>query len=77
VDFPKGWITEWYPFAASPPVQTPRSDKAGGQSIRWDVKLLPGEPAKFPRTPPTRDSDGDENPYFRARETDAVPLQWR
>lgn len=73
VDFPKGWITEWYPFASAPPVNSPKSEKAGGQSIKWDVKLTPGEAPKFPRTPPNR--TGDENPYFRARETDAVPLQ--
>jgi hypothetical protein len=67
VDFPCGWITEWYPFAATAPRQTARNDKTGGQSIRWDVKLTPNEPAKFPR-------EKGENHYYAARETDAVPL---
>ena len=73
VDFPKGWITEWFPFAGAAPVRTATSDKAGGQSIRWDVKLTPGEPERFPRERPNR--DGVENPYYHARETAAVPLQ--
>ena len=68
VDFPRGWITEWYPFAAGPPTRTARNDKTGGQSIRWDVKLTPNEPARFPR-------EKGENHYYAARETDAVPLQ--
>ncbi len=73
VDFPKGWITEWFPFASAAPVRTATSDKAGGQSIRWDVKLTPGEPERFPRERSNR--EGVENPYFHARETAAVPLQ--
>ena len=73
VDFPKGWITEWFPFASGVPVRTATSDKAGGQSIRWDVKLTPGEPERFPRERPNR--EGVENPYYHARETAAVPLQ--
>lgn len=73
VDFPKGWITEWFPFASAAPVRTATSDKAGGQSIRWDVKLTPGEPERFPRERPNR--EGVENPYYHARETAAVPLQ--
>jgi hypothetical protein len=68
VDFPRGWITEWYPFAAGAPSRGARSDKTGGQSIRWDVKLTPHEPARFPR-------EKGENHYYAARETDAVPLQ--
>lgn len=70
VDFPKGWITEWYPFAHAAPV--PNRDKPG-QSIRWDVKLTPNEPARFPRDRAER--KGDINHYYHARETDAVPLQ--
>lgn len=68
VDFPRGWITEWYPFAAGAPVRTAQNDRSGGQSIRWDVKLTPGEPERFPR-------ERAENPYYHARGTDAVPLQ--
>ena len=68
VDFPRGWITEWYPFAAAAPSRNTRNDKTGGQSIRWEVKLTPNEPAKFPR-------EKGENHYYAARETDAIPLQ--
>ncbi|QJX00323.1 hypothetical protein [Frigoriglobus tundricola] len=70
VDFPKGWITEWYPFAHGAPVRTEKNDKAGGQNIRWDVKLTPDEPAHFPR-----DRNDRENHYYHARETDAVGIQ--
>ncbi|MDY3559602.1 hypothetical protein R5W23_000596 [Gemmata sp. JC673] len=73
VDFPKGWITEWYPFASAVPVNSPKNDRTGGQSIRWDVKLTPSDKPKFPRTPP--DAKGQDNPYYHARETDAVPVQ--
>jgi hypothetical protein len=68
VDFPRGWITEWYPFAAAAPAHKGGQPRAEGQSMRWDVRLLTGEPARFPRRQ-------DDNPYYRARETDAVPLQ--
>ena len=68
VDFPKGWITEWYPHASAAPA--PQLGKGGGQSIRWDVKLTPGESVKFPR-----DRNNRENHYYAARETDAAPLQ--
>ncbi len=72
VDFPKGWITEWYPFASTAPGQSARQPKGKerntGETIRWNVKLLPGEQARFPR-------DKGENHYYHARETDAVPLQ--
>jgi hypothetical protein len=68
VDFPKGWITEWYPFAVGAPTLTSRNDKTGGQSIRWNVKLQPNEPVRFP-------TEKGENHYYAARETDAVPLQ--
>ncbi len=71
VDFPKGWITEWYPFAHAAPVMA--KDDKPGQSIRWDVKLTPNEPAKFPRDRAER--KGDVNHYYHARATDAVPLQ--
>jgi hypothetical protein len=73
VDFPKGWITEWYPYAAvgmykDYGVLSLRPTRNVGQTIRWNVKLLPGEPDRFPR-------EKGENPYYHARETDAVPLQ--
>jgi hypothetical protein len=75
VDFPRGWITEWYPFAADSPQfdMTPRLNPAkdqGGQSIRWKARLLPGEKFEYPRG-----QHDDGNPYYHARATDAVPLQ--
>lgn len=74
VDFPKGWITEWYPFAAGSPVNTKQNDRAGGQSIRWDAKLFPGDTPKFPVD--KRDQSGDhDSTYYDARSTDAVPLR--
>jgi hypothetical protein len=73
VRFPKGWITEWYPFAARAPGQNqPDADEPGedkpGQAIRWDVKLLPREPVRFPE-------EKHGNHYYHARETDSVPVQ--
>jgi len=63
VRFPKGWITEWFPFASkAPSVDEP------GQSIRWNVKLLPGEQVRFHQ-------EKRGNHYYHARETDSVPLQ--
>ena len=67
VDFPRGWITEWYPFAAASP--SPADKNTPGQSMRWNVRLLPGKTAGFPG-----DCKGKEH-YYRARETDAVPVQ--
>ncbi|MBA4065943.1 MAG: hypothetical protein C0501_19940 [Isosphaera sp.] len=69
VDFPRGWITEWYPFAAGPP-GAGQLAKPAGQSIRWDLKLTPGESAAFPR-----DRNDRDNHYYHARETAAAPLQ--
>jgi hypothetical protein len=68
VDFPRGWITEWYPFAASAPNSKGGRPGSTAQSIRWDVRLSPGEAMSFPR-------GNDDNHYYRARETDAAPLQ--
>ncbi|OWK38482.1 hypothetical protein FRUB_07602 [Fimbriiglobus ruber] len=62
VVFPKGWITEWYPFAALPP----KLDET--QSIRWDVRALTGRTVAFPQG---RESDV----YFHARATNADPLE--
>jgi hypothetical protein len=60
VDFPKGYITEWYPKAA-----------LGNrwETIEWrDVKLQPGAASQFPVEP-------GSSHYYAARDTDAVPLQ--
>ncbi len=70
VDFPKGWITEWYPFAAASPSPDRKDPTLRGQSIRWDIRLLAGEQARFPLLP-----GQDNNRYYQARATDAVPLQ--
>ncbi|MBN9120192.1 MAG: hypothetical protein J0I06_13685, partial [Planctomycetes bacterium] len=70
VDFPRGWITEWYPFAHAAPALTPANQRAGGQSIRWNVRLTPGEPDRFPV-----ERNNPANHYYAARETDSVPLQ--
>ena len=68
VHFREGWITEWYPHAASSPEEEYQREPGWGESIRWDVKLLPGAAASFPR-------EKDEHAYYRARETDAAALQ--
>jgi hypothetical protein len=70
VDFPRGWITEWYPFASTAPSMRATKNQMGGQVIRWNARLLPGETAKFPI-----DRNNTNNPYYHARETDATPLQ--
>jgi hypothetical protein len=69
VDFPKGWITEWYPFAHGKPALF-GGGQNGGQSITWNFKLTPGEPDRFPT-----EKNNRKNHYYHARETDAVPLQ--
>jgi hypothetical protein len=68
VDFPKGWITEWYPFAATPPAHNGRQSKARGQSMRWDVKLITDESAPLPR-------EKGASHYYQARQTDAALVQ--
>jgi hypothetical protein len=68
VDFPQGWITEWYPYATNAPAHPGENPLARGQSMRWDVGLLPGETVTFPR-------EKKPNPYYQARATDAVALQ--
>ena len=70
VSFPRGWITEWYPFASTAP--TPAALKTPGQSMQWDVRLLAGQSVTFPGNPA---NSREDNRYFVARETDAVPLQ--
>ena len=61
VDFPSGWITEWYPFAVTPPQHnlSDKYQKLAGQSIQWKVDLLADESLQFPRR-------NDKNPYFHA-----------
>jgi len=74
VDFPKGWITEWYPHADRvEKEQSPNSYAPGygyrNGGIEWkSVNVLPGEKLKFP------DSKGASH-YYAARDTDAAPLR--
>jgi len=68
VGFPTGWITEWYPFASGAPSVRKTPTAGPGQTIKWDVRLLPGEQVRFPH-------ENGKNPYYHARETDATPLQ--
>jgi len=68
VEFAKGWITEWYPFAIEPPADRRRGRTAEGQTIRWDVKLLARESGHFP-------TEENKVHYYEARDTDAVPVQ--
>ncbi|HSP67868.1 MAG TPA: hypothetical protein VLN48_09080 [Bryobacteraceae bacterium] len=76
VDFPKGWITEWYPQAARVGKNDfPNSFEPGygyrNGSIGWDsVQVLPGENLQFPG------SKGASH-YYAARETDSAPLRIR
>ena len=69
VDFPRGWITEWYPFASTAP--SPTGKRTPGQSMKWDVRLLAGESIPIPVAHNPR----DENRYYDARATDSTPLQ--
>jgi hypothetical protein len=66
VDFPQGWVTEWYPAAA--PARAARGPDGEGRGIRWDVRVLAGEAARLPRVK-------SDNPYFHARETDADAVE--
>jgi len=65
VSFPRGWLTEWYPFAAN----APAGKATPGETMQWNVRLLPGETVKLPGNPK------EKNNYFSARETDSVALQ--
>jgi len=59
VDFPHGWITEWYPPA----------EQSSPRRLDWkSVEVLPGDSAEFPA------AQGPSH-YFAARATDAAPLR--
>ncbi|MCU1337134.1 MAG: hypothetical protein JWO19_2715 [Bryobacterales bacterium] len=74
VDFPKGWITEWYPHADKiGKDEFPHSFAPGygyrNGGINWNsIQVLPGENLKFPG------SKGASH-YYAARDTDAAPLR--
>jgi hypothetical protein len=64
VDFPQGWITEWYPKAT-----VTSGDQFHNGKIRWDsVEVLPGANLDFP-------ASNGESHYFYARNTDSAPLR--
>jgi len=64
VEFPQGLFTEWYPRATVP---QPRATSGG--DISWPiVAIQPGVRASFP-------TEGTENHYYAARETDADPIR--
>lgn len=65
VDFPQGWITEWYPKASVTAVD----EFNKGKKIAWNsVEVLPGANLEFPT------ATGDSH-YFYARNTDSAPLR--
>ncbi len=73
VEFPQGWITEWYPKATR--VQPEPSSKFRAEpdlekgQIDWDpIQLSPGMNPDLPLTT-------GESRYFAARKTDSTPLQ--
>jgi hypothetical protein len=73
VDFPQGWITEWYPKAAvSVGSQYPKGaaiEKYNDGQIIWNsVNVLPGADLEFP-------TSNGESHYFYARNTDSAPLR--
>jgi hypothetical protein len=65
VDFPKGYMTEWYPQA-----QHQRGKDPSARQLSWkNFKLLPGAHVSLPREAKR------DNHYYAARETDAAPLE--
>jgi hypothetical protein len=74
VDFPKGWITEWYPHADRVEKEQPTGSFAPGYGYRnggieWEsIQVLPGENLKFP-------GGKGASRYYAARETDAAPIR--
>lgn len=68
VRFRQGLITEWFPQARVPPVQSLQLVTTMG-SIDWDeVRIQPGANPRLP-------FDGDRSHYYAARETDASPIR--
>jgi hypothetical protein len=72
VDFPQGWITEWYPKAAvtpgNPSDHGAISEYNNGKIVWPSVEVLPGANLEFPT------ASGDSH-YFYARNTDSAPLR--
>ena len=68
VDFPQGWITEWYPKATKVLAPAASAENRDGR-IDWDsVELVPGQEPAFP---PTKGASH----YYAARNTDSTPLR--
>jgi len=67
VDFPKGWMTEYYPAPTAVEPKRPVGRKTG--SIEWNNLQI--EPDSDPALPKTR----GESRYYAARNTDAAPLE--
>jgi hypothetical protein len=72
VDFPKGWITEWYPQATSnkpgPAGLTPPIAYHNGR-IEWNnVEVHPGANPALP-------TSKSASHYYAARDTDAAPIR--
>lgn len=65
VDFPKGFMTEWYPHAK----YVEDKSHAAKRLIWNDFKLRPGAYVSLPR------QGNRDNHYYAARETDATPLE--
>lgn len=73
VNFPQGWVTEWFPRAAAPQGK-PELSATGLRVIRWkDVRILPQQPNAGLAAALPFDPSGSH--YFAARETDADFLQ--
>jgi hypothetical protein len=69
VDFPKGWITEWFPRASTlvPKVAEPKD--IGGGRIEWNAVAV--SPYATPELPKTQGASH----YYTARNTDAAPIR--
>ena len=77
VDFPQGWITEWYPQASNVTPEIPPGTQArlpgpggapGGGHIEWNqVVVSPGSPATGP-------IGAGASHYYAARNTDSHPI---
>ncbi len=69
VDFPQGWITEWYPKAKVSRGGQFSEGQYGQGQITWDsVDILPGANLQFPAA-------RGASHYFFARNTEAAPLR--
>src|SRR5262245_16483860 len=69
VRFPKGLITEWYPFIYDlKPALGNAAPEVRDGSVRWFGTVIPNASAKLP-------SHGESNHYYHARETDAAVVR--